>query len=73
MNNKQNVEFWMTSIFNTQSQYVSLYPFNIIQYIELIFKLILLRAKLAPFTEIQLVNPNTKYKVKSVLNYKYFN
>jgi hypothetical protein len=38
-------------------------------YISLL-ELVLLGVLLVPVTEIELVNPNTKYKIKEILDYK---
>jgi hypothetical protein len=36
----------------------------------LLLELILLEVLLAPITEIELVNPNIKYKIEKILDYK---
>jgi hypothetical protein len=45
---------------------INIYP---VFYISLL-ELVLPGALLAPVTEIELVNPNTEYKVKEILDYK---
>jgi hypothetical protein len=42
---------------------------HLVFYISLL-ELVLLEALLAPVTEIKLVNPNTKYKIKEILDHK---
>jgi hypothetical protein len=45
---------------------INIYP---VFYISLL-ELILLRVLLAPITEIELINPNTEYEIKEILDYK---
>jgi hypothetical protein len=45
---------------------MNIYP---VFYISLL-ELVLLRILLVPVTEIELVNPNAKYKIKKILDYK---
>jgi hypothetical protein len=45
---------------------INIYPVFYISFL----KLVLLETLLVPITEIELVNPNTEYKIKEILDYK---